>query len=238
MGIFFELLTRPLLNILIVIYNLIPDFGIAIILFTILIRLILFPLNQKALKSQREMAELQPKLLKVKEEFKDDKPKQAEETMKIYKEHKINPFAGIFAILIQLPIFIALFQVLRTDFASDAVSSLYNFISAPSIINQSLFGWVDLAKTSIVIAVLAGITQFVQAKLTSQWTPPPKTKGNNIGAMLQKNMLYFFPVLTFMIALSFPAGLSLYWTTSNVFGVIQQWYISKPKLEHKHGVSN
>ena len=86
MGIFFEILTRPLLNVLIVIYNLIPDFGVAIILFTILIRLILFPLNQKALKSQREMAELQPKLLKVKEEFKDDKQKQAEETMKIYKD--------------------------------------------------------------------------------------------------------------------------------------------------------
>jgi YidC/Oxa1 family membrane protein insertase len=238
MGIFFEILTRPLLNVLIVIYNLIPDFGVAIILFTILIRLILFPLNQKALKSQREMAELQPKLLKVKEEFKDDKQKQAEETMKIYKDHKINPFAGIFAILIQLPIFIALFQVLRTDFAKDTLTSLYDFIPDPGVINQSLFGLVDLAKASVVIAVLAGITQFIQAKLTSKWTPIPKTKGNNIGAMLQKNMLYFFPVLTFMIALSFPAGLSLYWTTSNVFGVIQQWYMSKPKLEHKHGVSN
>jgi len=238
MGIFFEILTRPLLNVLIVIYNLIPDFGVAIILFTILIRLILFPLHQKALKSQREMAELQPKLLKVKEEFKDDKQKQAEETMKIYKDHKINPFAGIFAILIQLPIFIALFQVLRTDFAKDTLTSLYDFIPDPGVINQSLFGLVDLAKASVVIAVLAGITQFIQAKLTSKWTPIPKTKGNNIGAMLQKNMLYFFPVLTFMIALSFPAGLSLYWTTSNVFGVIQQWYMSKPKLEHKHGVSN
>src|SRR3989344_1694449 len=155
---FHILLTKPLLNILIWFYNVIPgqDMGLAIIALTILIRLILFPSFQKSLRSQRELQKLQPKLNEIKEKYKDDKEAQTKATLNFYKENKVNPFSSCLPLLVQLPILIALYQVFLTGLNGKVASELYSFVSDPGTINTSFLGLVELSKSNIWFALTAG----------------------------------------------------------------------------------
>lgn len=222
-GLFYELLLRPISNALVALYVFVPggDFGIAIILLTGIIRLAFWPLQHKALHSQRAMQALQPQMEEVRKKYKGDQKKQSEAMMALYKEHKVNPASGCLPLLVQLPFLIAIFRVLNptNGFGVEILASLYPFLPSPESINPVFLGLVDLSERSVVLAVLAGALQFVQSRMISSSAP---AGGSGFGAMMNKQMLYFFPILTVFFALSFPAGLALYWVTTTVFAIAQQ----------------
>jgi YidC/Oxa1 family membrane protein insertase len=149
--IYTEILFRPLYNAMIFIVDLLPghEVWIAIVLLTLLIKFILYPLSMSSIKSQRAMQELQPKLNEIREKYKDDKQKQSQEMMKFYRKNKINPLSSCLPLLIQLPILIGLYRVFRDGLNPDSLVYLYSFVSAPEFINNMFLG-IDLAQTSIV----------------------------------------------------------------------------------------
>jgi YidC/Oxa1 family membrane protein insertase len=230
--IFNEALYRPLYNGLIFLYNIIPfhDFGVAIILLTVLIRLLVYPLNQKAIKSQAEMNKLQPKIKELQQKFKEDKVKQSQALMGLYKEHKINPASGCLPILIQLPILFALYRVFWNGLDPENLNTLYSFVSRPEQINSFFLGFVDLAKNNYVMALLAGILTYFQSKMMMRSQAKP-TGQADFAAMMSKQMTYAMPLLTVFIAWNLPAGLSLYWVVITLFGIGQQYFILRKKNE-------
>jgi len=226
-NIFNESLYRPLLNALIWIYNIIPgnDLGIAIIILTILIRFILYPLSKKAIQSQKAMSRLQPKIKEIQKKCKN-KEEQAKAMMELYKKHKINPMAGCLPILIQLPILIALYRVFFSGLKPEALNILYDFVARPDSLNVMFLGLIDLSQRSIFLAVLAGVFQFIQSKMIV-----PKNIGGQKGksgldfaSMMSQQMVYFMPVITVFIAWSLPAALPLYWAVITLFGIVQQYF--------------
>lgn len=235
---FYIILYQPLFNLLVLLYNYIPgqDFGIAIIFLTLIIRVILFPVSVKAVHSQRSLQKLQPKILELQKKYKDDKEKQAKETLNLYKTEKINPFSGLLLALIQLPILIALYQVFWNGLKSNELSVLYGFVLNPGQINPLFIHLIDLSKPSIVFAILAGLVQYFQTKMLIPQNNPKKDKKDtevDFAQIMQKQMLYFFPVFTVIILISLPSALGLYWTVSGLFSIVQQYLIVKKsdKLE-------
>jgi len=172
--IFNEVLYRPLFNGLVFLYNNLPfhDFGLVIILLTVIIRLILYPLNQKAIKSQKALSTLQPKIKEIQQKFKGDRTKQSQALMDLYRTNNINPASGCLPLLIQLPILIALYQVFWNGLDPERLNTLYSFISRPEMINPMFLGLVDLSKSNYLMAILAGALTFVQTKMMAL----PKTR--------------------------------------------------------------
>jgi len=237
-AIFNTILYQPLFNGLVLLYNYLPgnDFGVAVIVLTILIKTLLYPLGAKAIKSQKALSGLQPKIKEIQEKYKDDKEKQAKEIMALYKKEKINPFSGLLPLLIQLPILIALFLVFRTfegGLADSEFEKLYTFVSPP-IIDTKFLGIIDLIKPSMFLAFLAGVFQFFQTKMISPKTRTNKKQAPNFSDQMQKQMQYFFPVFTILILLRLPAAIGLYWIATALFTIIQQYVILKKK-NHEPG---
>lgn len=228
-NIFNLVLYKPLLNLLVLLYEYIPgyDLGIAIVLLTILIKLILHPISVKAVNSQRALQKLQPQLKEIQEKHKNDKEKQTREILELYKREKINPFSGLLIAIIQLPILIALYRVFWIGLNPKELSNLYGFVKNPGIINFVSLHLIDLSKPNIYLAILAGVVQYFQTKMLL-----PKKEKNTSGQpdfsdIMQKQMTYFFPFFTVIILLGLPSALGLYWIISGVFTIIQQYYILK-----------
>lgn len=226
-----EILYRPLFNGLIFLYNIIPghDFGLAIIALTLAIRLCLYPLNQKAIKSQKILAELQPKIKEIQQKYKNEKEKQGTALMDLYKTNKINPASGCLPFLVQLPVLIALFSVFRSGLDPAKLNGLYSFVAHPGVINNMFLGLMNLAEKNYVLAILAGALQFVQTKMMTPKNQNIAAGPADFSSMMNKQMLYFFPILTTFIAASLPAGLGLYWVSMTVFGIFQQYLAVKKK---------
>jgi len=233
---FNTLLYTPFFNLLVFLYNTAAfnDFGIAIILLTLIIRFILSPLSIKTFKSQKALNQLQPRIKEIQEKFKNEPQKQSQVIMELYKQHKVNPFSGCLPLLIQLPILIALYKVSIAGFNADSFSALYSFVKAPDYLNSISLGFFDLTKKNILLSLIAGGTQFFQAKFSSLSQSSPdsgkNSNSNPLGAM-NKQMLYFFPLITIMVSMSFPAGLPLYWIATTVFSIFEQAYINRIKNE-------
>lgn len=232
--IFNELLYRPLFNLLVFFYNIIPghDFGVAIILVTLSIRVILFPLSMKGIRSRKALESIQPKIKEIQNKYKD-KEERARKMMEFYKENKINPASGCLPLLIQLPILIALYRAFINVINPESLGILYLFIKNPGQINSSFLGLMDLAVPSIILAVTAGVLQFIQSKLMFKSSPTPKTKSSdpkpNIQKTMGKQMTYFMPFITVFIALRLPAGLPLYWAVTTLFGIGEYLLIHRKK---------
>ncbi len=231
-SVFNTILYQPLLNILVLFYQYIPgkDFGVAVILLTVLIKLLLYPLGSQALRAQKNLATLQPKIKEIEEKYKNEKEKQVQATLELYKKEKINPFSGCLPVLIQLPILIALYQLFWRGFKTEEITSnLYGFLLHPGVINTSFLGLFDLAQPNVYLAVIAGILQFIQSK-TMPASPKTATGAKNqFGDMMQKQMLYFLPFFTVLILWNLPSALGLYWVTTIVFSIIQQYLIFRKK---------
>lgn len=234
MGVLFnEFLYIPFLNALVFLYNTIAckDLGIAIILLTVAIRFILYPLFQKAMRHQRLAQELQPQVQKLQEKHKDDKEAQAKAVFELYGKYNVNPFTPFLLLLVQLPILFALYKVFRV--VGDGTVSfdvLYHFIASPGKLIPSFLGLLNLAEPSVILAGIAAIAQFYQSKLTIPVRPkgqkPSKTE------KMSQNMLYFGPVLTLVVLWKFPAAIGVYWLVTTVFSIVQQIFINKA-LEHE-----
>ena len=164
---FNTILYQPLFNALVFLYAFLPghDFGVAVIILTLLIKIIFYPLGNQALRSQKALSELQPKLQEVQKKYKDDKEKQMKATMELYQKEKINPFSGCLPLLIQLPILIALYRVFWKGLQPSEMSYLYSFVPHPGAIDPSFLGIINLSEPNIFLAILAGIAQFFQSKM-------------------------------------------------------------------------
>ncbi len=224
---FTTILYQPLFNILILLYLYLPgqDLGVAIIALTVLIKLILYPLGSKAIKSQKELSTLQPKIKEIQEKYKDDKEKQTKEMMELYKREKINPFSGCLPLLIQLPVLIALYRLFWAGVDSDQMSLLYSFVSNPGVVSASFLGIINLANPNIILAVIAGILQFIQIKFST--TPVKIKKSSGISDHMQKQMQYVMPVFMTLILFGLPSAIGLYWVTTTIFTIAQQYVIMR-----------
>lgn len=226
-NLFTTIFYQPILNLLVFLYNVIPfnDFGAAIILLTIIIKLIFWPLGEKAIKSQKALQDLQPKIDEIKKQYGEDKVGLSKATMELYKENKVNPFSSCLPLLIQLPFLWAVYKVF-SDGISNNLDLVYSFIARPEVINTFSFGFIDLAKPNIYLAILAGGAQFIQAKMMMTKKPEIKTEGSkdeNMMAIMNKQMLFIMPLVTVFIGVSLPGGLTLYWFTITALTALQQF---------------
>ena len=227
--IFNEGLYRPIFNTLIGIYNILPnhDIGMAIILLTVLIRVLLYPFSLKALRSQKRLQELQPKIKELQEKHKDKKEEQAKKLMELYKEQKVSPFSGCLPLLVQFPVLIALYQAFLNGLKPGDITGLYSFVSNPGTVYSLFLGTIDLAqKHNWYLALIAGAVQFWQSK---QSIPKAHSvaKEGDMARVMNTQMLYFMPLFTIFLGYTFPAGLALYWIVYTLFTVFQQWQMQR-----------
>jgi len=245
------LLAYPLINVIVVIYhglfllNIPYALGFSIIVLTVLIRLILYPLTASQLKATKKMQELNPHLSNLKEKHKNDAKTLQAETMKLYKEHGVNPAAGCLPLIIQLPVIFALYSVLQ-DIVKFSTTEINKVLYSDSIKltkswDTTFFG-LPLAQSPshlyqtlpvvLLIPVLTGVFQFIQSKM--MLTAKPKNavvkkdekKKDDFATAFQSQSLYIFPFMIAFFSWGFPIGLSLYWNTFTIFGIIQQYKIS------------
>jgi len=232
MNIWDTVLYNPLLNALAFLVSIIPggDVGIAVIILTLFVKVLLFPLSQRSIESQAKMNLLAPELKKIKDSG-ASKEEQAKQTFELYKTHKTNPFSGCLLVLIQIPIIFALYYVFLKELSFSS-TSLYSFISIPEKISMNFLGLVDISgKGLLFLAILAGISQFFQA-----YFMPKPVAGNtaekgsfqeNFSKSMQTQMKYVFPFVVAFIAYSVSGAIALYWITSNVFAIGQQLYANR-----------
>ncbi|KND48535.1 MAG: YidC/Oxa1 family membrane protein insertase [Parcubacteria bacterium C7867-005] len=231
-ALYHSLIFYPLYNTLVGLFTLLPwaDAGIVVILLTLIVRLALFPLSKKAVLTQVRMQQINPELKEIKERYKDNQEEQARKTLALYKEKGVNPFSGIFVLLIQLPIIFALYGIfLHAGFPGVDSSILYSFVHAPDEINTMFLGLINITEKSVVLAFFAAVTTFFQLKLAtgglSNKSNNPNEKksfGEDLAQSMQTQMKYIFPVLVFFISYKISGVIALYWLTSNLFTIGQE----------------
>ncbi len=217
----FEWFMRPIFDLLNWLFKVTGNFGVAIICLTFIVRLVMFPIAQKQFQSMAAMRKVQPKIKAMQERFKDDKTKQQQEMLKLYKDEKINPAAGCLPILLQIPIFYALYKVLMVsvEMRHQPFALWINDLSAPDPLTPvNLFGLLDFTPPGFlligVLPILLGITMWLQFKLNPQQLDP-----------VQQQIFSWMPWVMMVILAPFAAGLVLYWVTSNVLTIAQQWWL-------------
>ncbi len=238
---FNTLIVQPLLNLVLFFYAVLPyhDLGVAIIIVTILVRLLVWPLAAKQLHSQRAMQKLAPEIAKLRKKAGGDKQKESQMLMELYKEKGISPFASLTPILIQMPLLIAFYYSLRhAVHAQDIANMVYPYIANlgpikditanPGAYKPLLFGIVNLAKPSVVIAVLAAVAQYIQTK---QIMPKKSNDKADTAAQVAQVSVLLFPFMTFLFAMSLPSALGLYWFVASLVSIFQQWLILRKDVE-------
>jgi YidC/Oxa1 family membrane protein insertase len=231
---------QPIYNALIFTINNITfgDVGFAIIIITIFVKLILAPLTAKSIRSQILMKRMEPELKQLKKDF-PNKEEQAKKTFELYKKYGTNPFSGCLVVLLQLPIIFALYFVFYKGLSLEG-GPLYAFIQNPSLVNVQFLGLIDLHGKSIVLALLAGISQFVQGylsqpmktKVVTEVEKEEKSFQDELSSSMQMNIKYILPVFITFIAYKISAAVALYWITSNMFTIAQEWYIRRKLSTH------
>ena len=251
-GFFTTILYQPLYNGLIFLVDIVPggEVGLAVIALTLIVKFALLPISLKAVKTQADLKRVKPKIDKIKDEHGDDRQKQAEKMMELYSEHDIKPFSGFFLLLLQLPIIFALYYVfLRGGLPELDPTLLYSFIPEPEQVDMLFFG-IDIAEASLILAVAAGVSQYVQTTVAQKLshteekeeeieeeiekveeTQENKDDFSQIADEVRKNMgsqlRYIFPLIVFAISWSLPAVVALYWMSSNIFQSLQEVYVRK-----------
>ncbi|MBI4088924.1 YidC/Oxa1 family membrane protein insertase [Candidatus Kaiserbacteria bacterium] len=224
---------NPIYNALVALVALVPgsDVGIAVILITVVIRLILLPFSLSAARTQRAMKVLEPKLKALKEKHKSNKEKEALETLALYREGKVNPFASILIVFIQIPILLALYWVFYYEpFSTINTARLYSFTPIPHTISLEFLGVISVAGKSMLLAVLAGVTQFFQAHLALLGTMKPSDAPgmqNDFQRIMGMQLKYVFPFLIGVISYTTSGAIALYFITTNLAGALQEWYVRR-----------
>ncbi len=233
MGAFFHTtLYVPIYNLLILFVDKVPggDIGLAVVLVTVIVRLIIMPLSFAAQKTARAMKSVEPEMKKLRDELKDNKEEQARAMMALYKKYGINPFASILTILIQLPIVITLYWVFHSkELLTVDTSLLYSFVAVPTVVSPLFLGLILITGSSFVLAGLTAITQYVLALYTIPAPPTAKedkSMQGDISRAMTLQMRYVFPIIMAVIAYA-SGAIAIYFITSNVFGVIQEYFVRK-----------
>jgi len=229
-----EYIFRPLINLLFFVYDNIAfsDAGLAIIFFTIIVRILIFPLFFKNMRYQLVMQKLQPEVVRIQKDHKDDKETQVRAMIDIYAKHKINPFSGFVFIIVQVTLLIALYQISMTAF-DPKISSAYNysFIHTTLPLGHTFLGFIDVGTPSLLIAILATIFQFVHSKFFM-----PQTATGD-AAQMMKMMTFMFPLLTLIILIKLPAVVGLYWVASTLFSMGEYVITKRLMLTEQHGTA-
>ncbi len=230
-------LYHPLYNAFIGIISTFPwlDAGLVVIIFTVIVKLILFPLSQRAVRSQIQIKNIQPEIDALKLKLASDKQAQALAVMNLYKEKKINPFSGVILTLIQLPVLLALYAVFyRGGLDVIHVENLYSFIKAPTEINKMFLGLIDITHKSTIMSLVVALGQYLQIRFTLPKTEKKiktdETKTSfqdELSKNMNLQMRYILPVIMFVVARSFPVLVSLYLITSSLFAIGQEVYMRK-----------
>jgi len=239
---------NPIYNTIVLLIHIIPggDVGVAVIIITILTRIILLPFSISAARTQHAMGTIEPKLKEIREKHKDDKEKQAKKTMEVYREAQINPFSSIITTFLQIPILLALYMVFRYEaFPLIDTHLLYSFITAPINVSTHFLGLINVSNKSIVLAVLAGITQYVQATFMIARTDLNKTshkpgdaKKTDFTKMLNTQMRYMFPFIIAIVAYTTSGAIALYFATTNAFGALQEVYLRRKLMQQSDTVND
>lgn len=213
---------NPLYELLVFISSNVPgsDLGLAIITLTLIVKLVLLPFYHQSLVTQIKLRKIDPEIKKIKEQNKDNKTEETKQLLNLYKENKINPLMGFVVILVQIPIIIALFYVFKDSGSLQGA-------------NHVFLGFLDVTERSFVAALLTGITQFIQIKLSLPNLPPPtkeRTMKDDFTRSMHFQMKYLMPVIVTVVAAGLPAALSLYWITSNLFAIIYEVLIRRRML--------
>lgn len=232
-ALFHAVFYNPIYNALVTLVALVPggDVGIAVILVTVIIRLILLPFSLSAARTQRAMKVLEPKLKDLKEKYKGDKEKEAVETLALYREAKVNPFASILIVFIQIPVLLALYWVfLHEPFTSLDSALLYSFTPLPQTVSLQFIGLISVMGKSMTLAIIAGITQYIQAHLALSGTMKPSdAKGmqNDFQRIMGMQLKYVFPFLIGTISYTTSSAVALYFITTNLAGAAQEWHVRR-----------
>lgn len=242
---------RPIYNLMLFLISVLPgqNFGLAIIVLTIVIRLILLVPNQKALKSQRAMTQIQPKLEEIRKKYAGNQEMISQETLKLWKQNNVNPVGGCLPLLIQLPILISLFYVIKAGFTPYQGDMVYDFLQSVDLftVDTNFYGILDLQKVNFTwLPLLVGLFQFFQLRLSFARKARTESHKNEVVdvdekgkvsnkpaadtnpmQMMSKSMMYFMPVMMALMAASLPSGVGLYLMISTLFGIGQQYTVNK-----------
>ncbi len=228
---------NPLYNGLIYLIDVIPgiDAGVAVIIFTIIVRLVLFPLSKKAVVTQVKMKEIEPELNRIKREI-TDRQQQAMAVMDLYKKKGVNPFSSILFLFIQLPIIFSLYSIFMNSGLPEVKEALlYGFVSVP-VIDMNFLGILDIGSKSIILAIIAAIAQYLQLHFSFASSGPQVKSDDPAMEMTQnmmKNMKYIFPIMVFFISYKIAAVVALYWTVSSLFTLGQEIVVRRHLKQHK-----
>jgi YidC/Oxa1 family membrane protein insertase len=236
---FHSVIFNPIYNGLVYFVDILPshDMGIAVIIVTIIVRIIFYPLSKRAIKAQMDMKRIAPEVEELKKKLKDKPEEQGRAIFALYKERDVHPFAGFLLILVQLPILIGLYWVF-THGGLPAINAdiLYSFVSIPDAVNMNFLGLADMGERSLVLALLATVTQFVYTRLSmgprGQKTAAEATFSNDMARSFDLQARYMLPVMVGVIAFTISAAAPLYWVTSNLF-MIGQELLSGRRFEFK-----
>ena len=201
------------------------DAGLAVVIFTLIIKIALYPLQKKALLTQIRTKEIEPEIKKIKTQIKDIK-EQGQAIMKLYKEKKVNPLSSLFILLIQLPILFSLYHIFSSGALSHIDSGLlYSFVHPKEFISTTFLGLFDVTQKNIIVAVIAAISQFIQAQFQPMLMGSDSNERsfqNDLARSMNVQMKYVFPVIIFFITVGLPSVISLYFITSNIFMIFQE----------------
>jgi len=222
------IILQPMINFLIAISAyLLNNFGLTVIVFTIIIRLAMLPLTMKQLHASKAMTTLQPKMLEIQKKYAKDKSKLAQEQMKLYRESGISPAGCMVPMLIQMPIWYALYQAIILSLAvtPEGLLNISRYLYSwpmlyPLLPLDSKFLWLDLARGDLMLAILVGVTMWVQQKMVTASSTDPRTQSQN------QMMLWMMPMMFAFFTISLPSGLSLYWVASNIMSIVIQYYVT------------
>lgn len=219
----FKIVCQALLNFMNLLHSFVGNYGVAIVLMTVCVKAVLWPLQSKANKSMRKMSALAPKMQALKEKFKDDPTKMNTEVMKLYKEHGVNPVGGCLPMLIQFPIFIGLFTMLRqvAELRNESFLWVKDLSQPDTLFTIPGLGFIPVLGTPAgltvnVLPILMGATQFWLMKMTP-----------NTGDAMQRRVMMFMPLIFLVFCYNFAAALALYYTTQNLLSILQYWYNQK-----------
>ncbi len=224
---------QPLYNALVWLTDILPggDIGLAVIILTIIVRFILFPLQHKMTRTQHKLKELEGQIKEIKEKHAKNPQEQAKATIALYREHGISPFSGFVLLIVQIPILWALYLVFSGGLIIKP-EFLYSFVSAPLVTNSLFLGLIDLSARSIFLAVLAGVAQYGQVRFAMPSLPKrdPNTPANfkdDLARSMSLQMRFIFPVMIVIFSLSFPSVVALYWITTSLFSIIHELAVKR-----------
>lgn len=226
------ILYEPVYNALVYLVDIVPghDLGFAIIALTLVVKTILLPVAHKTIKSQAMMRAIEPDVKAVRDK-KLEKQEEAQKIMEVYRENGVNPFSGCLLLLIQLPIIITLFLVFRNGLPSIDPALLYSFVPQPDTLHTLFLGVFELTTGSIVLALVAGATQFLQMKISLPKPPAPSSETPSFQEQFTQNMTtqmkYVLPIFIVVAAYTLSAAIALYWITNNVFSTVHELIVRR-----------